>query len=57
MTRIEQVRCDWCTSEDDPADVDPVELGWITVELYDMGNDEVKGLDFCSEECVVNYFQ
>jgi len=48
--------CDWCHEATELEDVDPVELGWTSVEKFDTIREEVVELDFCSAECVVSFF-
>jgi hypothetical protein len=48
--------CDWCNAEVEVEDVDPVEIGWTSVEKYDTIVEEVVSYDFCSPECLVTYF-
>lgn len=57
MMRVETLSCDWCEHKDDSIADDPVEMGWLFVEVYDMMAEEIRNLDFCCKECLVNYFE
>lgn len=49
--------CDWCETELEVRDnEDPIELGWLSVEVYDIMKGEITDNDFCSKECLIAYF-
>lgn len=56
MMRTEQIECDWCRTSAEEIDDDPVERGWISVEVYDIMTEAPKDLDFCSKECLLSFF-
>jgi len=59
MTRSIEFECDWCHATihmDEAVNEDPLEMGWISVEMYDTIKDEPVTYDFCSRDCVLSHF-
>lgn len=57
MARSVNLECDWCHINTDVSEEDdPVEVGWLCVERFDIIKDEIVEQDFCSADCLVSYF-
>jgi hypothetical protein len=57
MTRKTSLSCDWCQQDCDidEDETDPIEQGWISLEIYDTIREEVVELDFCCADCAKSY--
>lgn len=57
MSKNVYMTCDWCRTNAEVNELeDPIEMGWISTESYDIMKSEIVDNDFCTKECLLAYF-
>jgi len=55
MSKRTDVICDYCTASAEEDDEEILQ-GWIHAEKFDSLREDLRELDFCSDECASAYF-
>lgn len=56
IMRRSNLVCDWCHEEMDAEFEDPLLMGWLSVEIFDIMKDDIVTQDFCSKDCLRSFF-